>query len=702
MATWGSGAWADVTIAVDASADTHPISPLIYGVNFPTAAHLATKTITVMRRGGNATSRYNYVTDMHNTGADYYFENIPDCPGCANPKDSSSANAFLQQAATNGLVALFTMPTIGWMPKSGSATSHPYACGCPKTTTAQQECFDPYDTNCGDGRNLGDCSTHKGSVWITCAGPTATSEAADASFEKGWAAYIVGKFGASNGKRIYELDNEPALWSSTHYDVRPQRLGYDELWQRMRDYAVAIGEADPTAQFAGPVEWGWPNYLCSDLDDTSKGCSANSPDRKAHGGTELVAWLLDQAKAYEAANGRRILHYLDLHYYPQGGSVPDNTHSLWDPNYNDPSWINATIRLIPRMRDWVAGHYPGTKLSISEYDFYDHDSAIGAVTYAEVLGIFGREGLDMATAWGTPGATQRSFSAFKLFRNFDGAGGHFESTNARATVTGTGVQAFAASSATRLTIALANEGAAAATAIVSLAGFTPGATASVYSNDGTANIAKKPNLTVSGGKVSVPLGATTITLVVIDGANSNPPGTGGATGAGGVTGTGGVIGTGGTAAGTGGSAAGSGGTIGAGTGGTFATGTGGTIGAGTGGMIATGAGGTVVGGNAGASSGGNATASSSGGGTLGASSSGGSAVGLAGKGGSVGGGTAATSGSPGTAPDASTGADAPSSGNDGACGCRSASGPTNGAPISVFLAALSVAVLRRRRRGRRA
>jgi len=65
----------------------------------------------------------------------------------------------------------------------------------------------------------------------------------------------------------------------------------------------------------------------------SNGCTPNSPDRQAHGGAELMAWLLDQARAYEQKNGRRILHYLDLHYYPQGGNPPEVTRSLWDPAY---------------------------------------------------------------------------------------------------------------------------------------------------------------------------------------------------------------------------------------------------------------------------------------------------------------------------------------------------------------------------------
>ena len=89
------------------------------------------------------------------------------------------------------------------------------------------------------------------------------------------------------------------------------------------------------------------------------------------------------------------------------------------------------------MREWVDQHYPGTKTAVSEYDFYHHGEPVGAVTYAEVLGLFGREGLEMATAWSPPDPNEHAFAAFKLFRNYDGNGGQFEDVSVRATVTGT-------------------------------------------------------------------------------------------------------------------------------------------------------------------------------------------------------------------------------------------------------------------------
>ena len=107
------------------------------------------------------------------------------------------------------------------------------------------------------------------------------------------------------------------------------------------------------------------------------------PDRAAIGG-EYVPWLLREMKEYEDVSDTRILDMLTLHVYPQGGEVDNggsdvsaatqqkrnrSTRSLWDVNYVDESWIGQEVKLIPRMRDWVATSYPGTQLGLTEYDW---------------------------------------------------------------------------------------------------------------------------------------------------------------------------------------------------------------------------------------------------------------------------------------------------------------------------------------------
>src|SRR5512136_1906368 len=65
-------------LSVDAQADQHPISPYIYGMNFADESLAADLNLPVRRWGGNSTSRYNWQLNVHNTGSDWYYENIPD------------------------------------------------------------------------------------------------------------------------------------------------------------------------------------------------------------------------------------------------------------------------------------------------------------------------------------------------------------------------------------------------------------------------------------------------------------------------------------------------------------------------------------------------------------------------------------------------------------------------------------------------
>jgi len=69
----------------------------------------------------------------------------------------------------------------------------------------------------------------------------------------------------------------------------------------------------------------------------------------------------------------------------------------------DQTWINDTVKLIPRLRGWADTYYfPGTPIAITEYNWGAESHINGATTQADIYGIFGRENLDMATRWTTP------------------------------------------------------------------------------------------------------------------------------------------------------------------------------------------------------------------------------------------------------------------------------------------------------------
>lgn len=139
-----------------------------------------------------------------------------------------------------------------------------------------------------------------------------------------------------------------------------------------------------------------------------------------------------------------MLDVFTVHYYPQGGEYSTNvnsslqltrnrsTRSLWDPNYTDATWINDKVRLIPRLHDWVNLHYPGTLIGITEYSWGADNHINGATAQADAFGIFGREGLDLATRWTTPATGGPTYNAIKMFRNYDSQKSTFGQTSVRA------------------------------------------------------------------------------------------------------------------------------------------------------------------------------------------------------------------------------------------------------------------------------
>ena len=139
-------------LSVDAQADQHPISPYIYGMNFADEALAADLNLPVRRWGGNSTSRYNWQINVHNTGSDWYFENIPDDNSGPLP-GGSSTNQFVEQDRRTGTKTILTMPLIGWTPKrrlEQSSLRLRLQSEQVWRATSMTDC-DPWDTNCGNG-----------------------------------------------------------------------------------------------------------------------------------------------------------------------------------------------------------------------------------------------------------------------------------------------------------------------------------------------------------------------------------------------------------------------------------------------------------------------------------------------------------------------------------------------------------------------
>jgi hypothetical protein len=520
-----------VTVTVDPGADRHPVSPLLYGVNFGSTAQTNRLHWPVRRWGGNATTRYSWQDDTSNRASDYLFYNIPETN--AHPENlpnGSAVDVFVDQTRAAGGEALITVPLIGWTPVD---RSYRWGFSIAKYGAQQQnECtINPFQ---GCNADAGNGVRPDGTTFVTGNDPHDTSKAIDPTFVTGWMAHLAARTGtaAQGGVRLFDLDNEPALWNSSHRDVHPVPTTYDELWQQTQSYTAAIKAQDPGALTLGPVSWGWCEYFYSALD----GCSPGGPDMTSHGNLVWIDWYLKQAAAYQAAHGVRLLDYLDVHYYPQAGNVTLSNDestatsalrlrtlkSLYDPNYIDESWISdsspngVAVMLIPRLKAWIANRFPGTKIALTEYNWGDGGTS-SALAQAEVLGILGREGVDLAARWVAPTDNSVIEDAFLLYLNYDGAGAKVAGDSVRAVSSDVdGVGSYAIRGAgTRLWVLLFNKDTVARSTTVQVTGgLTQPAT--LYRFDGTHRLGAAGTASPTGGALTLSLPARSATLAVLD------------------------------------------------------------------------------------------------------------------------------------------------------------------------------------------
>lgn len=490
-------------LVVDAGNGRHPIHPEIYGLAGASPALLTALHVPLDRWGGDSSSLYNWQSNVANHAVWSYYENIP-----GGAMDDRSADAFVADDASAGAATLMTIPTIGWTPKA-SATTHPYTCGFPTDKYPNQQMVDPYDAHCGNGKDAaGNLLTPD---------PTNDAMAAPPSFEQAWVQHL----GA--GVAYYQLDNEMMLWPSTHHDVRATPVSSDDVWNATASYAPAIRAAAPGAYILGYTAWYALDLFVSGLDTANN----STADQQAHGGVPLAQWYLRQLAAYEQQNHVRLVDCLDFHYYPQGGDPLENTRSLWDPTYHDPSWfndfMNEPMQLLPRIRGWIAAEYPGTDICVSEYnwDLNDPDNPVAGLVEADVLGLFGKYGVRLAAYWTTPvdgsGNPRPAYRAFELYRNADGAGHGFGDTSVAAASPLAKVAIYAAvdSATGALTVVVINKDTAAVTAPLVVQGFSPGASATVYQVvEGGAPTTQAP-LPIAGGSATVSLPAHAMQLLVI-------------------------------------------------------------------------------------------------------------------------------------------------------------------------------------------
>ena len=431
----------NVTVTVDVNSNRHVISPYVYGGAYPKdAATITDSGLSLVRWGGNSTSRYNWKLHTNNAANDWYYEDF----GYSEIGDADSAK-YIQDVIAAGSHPLMTMPMLNWVAKAAeNSTNKDWSFSVAKY--GAQCGVDPYNADAGDGLKP-DCSTPLTAIPTDANVPLldqpGTGDPAGSVYRNQWTAALATAFGTA--PHFYNMDNEIEIWGSTHRDVHPAPTAYNEMRDTFLTESRALKVWDPKAIRLGPVTCCWWFYW--------NGADGN--DKGAHAGVDFIPWWLNEVYWQDRVAGTRSVDVFDLHAYPDTPDTSGFTQAqkqalavriyrdYWDPTYvsesgsiNQP-WAtfiqpNKTIPFrIPRMRAVANMIYPGTPLSFTEWSAAvagesDFSTALGD---ADAYGIFGRERMHLASRWVAPDPANPNYLALKLFTNYDGLHHRFATTS---------------------------------------------------------------------------------------------------------------------------------------------------------------------------------------------------------------------------------------------------------------------------------
>ncbi len=408
-----------VTISVD-DANTHTISPWIYGMNFYQQSAASIRNLTINRLGGNRWTAYNWENNASNSGSDWGpYSNDSYLGGGDTPAEA--VRGVIATDRTRGNASIFTVQMQGYVSadKNGLVTL--------------------------------DFPTHLAQRFrqVVFKKPTATAGAftltpptTDASVymdEFVWAMNqkIPGLYSDPVNPTFILLDNEPELWPSTHAEIQQAPISVADFLAKTVALTKAIKDIAPNAKTFGPVHYGYNGIV-------------NWQNTTSHTFTSDY-WFTDKyladLRAASEADGRRLLDVYNFHWYSEArGSgtrvinlvgpnlteaqiqaIVQSPRSLWDPTYTEDSWVaqhlGGPVRLLPRLQAKIAARWPGTGLAITEWANGGGNHIAGAIAVADNLGIFGQHNLYMASMWPDGDASHHSFdlAGFKMYRDFDGA-----------------------------------------------------------------------------------------------------------------------------------------------------------------------------------------------------------------------------------------------------------------------------------------
>ena len=426
---------ADVTITIN-PANTQPISPYIYGLNFYSGETDPPPLLTMDRDGGNRWTAYNWETNASNAGSDYLYENDDYLSSSTVPAEA--VRSFIAADQGLGMASLVTFQLQGLV---AGDESGPVSVANPPDLTRFKTVVDMKST--------------VSAVPFTITPPTTDANVYMDEFAWALNQKLPGIFGTNPTHPTFiSLDNEPELWNSTHLEVQgPNPVTSDNYIAKTITLTEALKDQFPNVLIFGPVHYGFQGIYNwqGELSATPSGTNW-FPDK-----------YLQALKTASTTYGKPLVDVYDFHWYAEdydanGTRVIDLTdttltdaqvqlivqspRNLWDPTFTDAGnsnpWIyeelgNTPINILGRLQAKINAENPGMKISITEYESGGWNHIAGTIAQADNLGIFGAQGLFAASFWPPNGTYSYALAGFRAFRGFDGANASFGDTSLQST-----------------------------------------------------------------------------------------------------------------------------------------------------------------------------------------------------------------------------------------------------------------------------
>jgi hypothetical protein len=234
-----------LTVNIDTNAGKTAISPYIYGANYDFESTEGTipSVATASRLGGNRFTGYNWGNNASNAGSDW-LQSSDNYLTSSLSTDKQSVPGivvtnFQDTCLANGAsYALVTLQMAGYVAKDKNGV-------------------------------VSESETAPSSRWVAVKAKkgSAFADSPDVTddyvYMDEFVNFLVGKYkdaSTATGIKGYCLDNEPALWPSTHPRIHPNSTQCAELISLSTEWAKTVKDVDSNAEIFGPVLYGMMAY----------------------------------------------------------------------------------------------------------------------------------------------------------------------------------------------------------------------------------------------------------------------------------------------------------------------------------------------------------------------------------------------------------------------------------------------------------